>query len=116
MPHEHAENTGTRRRRPQNQAVALEAVALDPLENTIGTFRTCGDFRVESACGGKAEVGFRACQGQLLAQKRPFACLGFARSGLPRYGYGDDARVVFLLDFRVTGAPLRQQTSMISMV
>ncbi len=35
MPHEHAENTGTRRRRPQNQAVAL-----DPLENNIGTKRT----------------------------------------------------------------------------
>ena len=28
----------------------------------------CRDFRVESALGGKAEVGFRACQGQLLAQ------------------------------------------------
>jgi hypothetical protein len=38
--------------------------------------------------------------------ERSLACLGFARSGLPRYGYGDDARVVFLLDFRVTGAPL----------
>src|ERR1035437_7120364 len=34
----------------------------------IGPFRTCRDFRVESALGGKAEVGFRACQGQLLAQ------------------------------------------------
>jgi hypothetical protein len=31
------------------------------------TFRTCRDFRVESAFGGKAEVGFRARQGQLLA-------------------------------------------------
>jgi len=36
--------------------------------NSIGTFRTCRDFRVESAFGGKAEVGFRACQGQLLGQ------------------------------------------------
>src|SRR6202790_5089632 len=32
----------------------------------IGTFRTCRDFRVESAFGGKAAVGFRARQGQLL--------------------------------------------------
>jgi hypothetical protein len=29
VPHEHAENAGTRRRRPQNRAVAL-----DPLETT----------------------------------------------------------------------------------
>ena len=36
--------------------------------NKIGTFRTCRDFPVESAFGGKAEVGFRASQRQLLAQ------------------------------------------------
>src|SRR4051812_17897212 len=32
-----------------------------------GTFRTCRDFGVESAFGGKAEVGFRVRQGPLLA-------------------------------------------------
>jgi hypothetical protein len=48
--------------------------------------------------------------------ERSLACLGFARLGLPRYGYSDDARGVFLLDFRVTGAPLWEQASMISMV
>jgi hypothetical protein len=37
-------------------------------ESVVGTFRTCRDFPVESAFGGKAEVGFRARQGQLLAQ------------------------------------------------
>jgi hypothetical protein len=36
-----------------------------------GTFRTCRDFRVESAFGGKAEVGFRVRQGLLLAQSGP---------------------------------------------
>src|ERR1700704_2021466 len=41
--------------------------------SAFGTFRTCRDFRVESAFGGKAEVGFRACQGQLLAAKWTFA-------------------------------------------
>jgi len=29
----------------------------------IGTFRTWRDVRVESAFGGKAEVGLRGCQG-----------------------------------------------------
>src|SRR3954451_19728246 len=37
--------------------------------NKICTFRTCRDFRVESAFEGKAEVGSRACQGQLLARR-----------------------------------------------
>jgi uncharacterized membrane protein YeaQ/YmgE (transglycosylase-associated protein family) len=37
-------------------------------ESGSGTFRTCRDCRVESGFGDKAEVGFRARQGQLLAQ------------------------------------------------
>jgi hypothetical protein len=39
VPHEHAENAGTRRRRPQNRAVAL-----DPLENKIGTDNRRNDY------------------------------------------------------------------------
>src|ERR1700674_4142264 len=44
----------------------LEFVAMH--ESVRGTFRTCCDFQVESAFGGKAEVGFRDYQGQLLAR------------------------------------------------
>ena len=29
----------------------------------LGTFRTCRDFRVESAFGGKTEVGFEPAKG-----------------------------------------------------
>src|SRR5512136_430770 len=52
-------------------ALAIRNHASRPVStdfcHKIGTFRPCRDFRVESALGCKAEVGFRACQGQLLA-------------------------------------------------
>src|SRR6266850_2168534 len=62
-----------------------EAARLPPIP-IIGTFRTCRDFRVESAFGGKAEVGFRARQGQLLAQSGRLArseMICVVWSGLP---------------------------------
>jgi len=34
-----------------------------PVTSGLGTFRTCRDFGVESAFGGKAEVGFRVRKG-----------------------------------------------------
>jgi hypothetical protein len=51
VPHEHAENAGTRRRRPQNRAVAL-----DPLENKIGTKRTCNAIMWMSAIEERADI------------------------------------------------------------
>src|SRR5882762_2194375 len=54
--------------------------------SVVGNFRTCRDFRVESAFGGKAEVGFRARQGQLLAQSGRLArseVICVVWSGLP---------------------------------
>ena len=54
----------------------VKKALANPEPSTHGTFRTCRDFRVEPASGGKAEVGFRVRQGQLLAQScRSRACL-----------------------------------------
>jgi hypothetical protein len=44
-------------------------------ESLVGTFRTSRDVQVESAFRDKAEVGFRTCQGQLLAAQSGHSAL-----------------------------------------
>jgi hypothetical protein len=41
----------------------VKKVLANPEPSTHGTFRTSDDVRVESAIGGKAEVGLRGRQG-----------------------------------------------------
>lgn len=79
--------------------------------SVVGTFRTCRDFRVESAFGGKAEVRFRARQGQLLAQSGHSASWPWPLSANRRHGPSDASpnRAARLIFCNISSAASRRQ-------